>query len=108
MGSMPPPISSTRRKNRSRYRSLHAREVLAGFRKGIPDDVLALLDPLPHLPIARESANRAALLRQQYAWKSPDAFQAALALQHDCKLVTRNTNDFDPRRHGFVMVPYRI
>nr|VFJ67233.1 MAG: hypothetical protein BECKFW1821C_GA0114237_101142 [Candidatus Kentron sp. FW] len=82
-------------------------EVLTGFGDDIPRDVFALLDALPHLPIERETADHAALLRQRYHWKLPDAFQAALALQYDCKLVTRNTKDFDPERHGFVIVPYR-
>ena len=40
--------------------------------------------------------------------KLPDAFQAALALHHKIQLTTRNTKDFDRRKHKFVEVPYTL
>ena len=58
--------------------------------------------------IDRETAARAARLRRQYRWKLPDALQAALAQQHGLRLATRNTKDFDPAQHAFVVVPYRL
>lgn len=81
-------------------------EVLTGFQPDVPADVLRLLDAIPLLPIGRETADLAAQLRHQHRWKLPDAFQAALAIQHDCTLFTRNTKDFDPGRHAFVSAPY--
>lgn len=51
-------------------------------------------------------ADLAASLRQTYHWKLPDAFQAAFAKHHRLKLVTRNTKDFNPSIHYFVVVPY--
>jgi predicted nucleic acid-binding protein len=53
-------------------------------------------------------AEKAALLRRRFGWKLPDAFQAALALQYQIRLVTRNTKDFDPRKHSFAEVPYKV
>jgi predicted nucleic acid-binding protein len=58
------------------------------------------------LSITPDIADTAADLRREHRWKLPDAFQAALALQHGLKLVTRNTKDFAPDRHDFVVVPY--
>jgi|GEM_PF-3153352 len=45
-------------------------------------------------------------LRRTRHWRLPDAFQAALALEHDLKLVTRNVKDFSKDRDLFVLVPY--
>ncbi|MEW6365547.1 MAG: PIN domain-containing protein [Acidobacteriota bacterium] len=83
-------------------------EVLAGL-----DDLAAvkaqrLLDCFPTLPIDREAADLAASLRRSHHWRLPDAFQAALALRHGLLLVTRNTKDFPPSKHRFVLVPYRL
>lgn len=86
-------------------------EVLTGID---PDDeaalgpARALLDRFPTLPIDREVADRAAALRHRHGWRLPDALQAAVALEHGLKLVTRDADDFPPERHGFVMVPYRL
>lgn len=67
----------------------------------------ALLDRFPTLVIDREIADRAAILRREHGWKLPDAFQAALALYHGLRLVTRD-DDFPPERHDFVLIPYRL
>ncbi len=83
-------------------------EVLVGFNPETPIHVIKLLDQFPLLGIDRETADLTAQLRQKYRWKLPDAFQAALAKQHDCRLATRNTKDFDPERHDFIIVPYQI
>jgi len=37
--------------------------------------------------------------------KVSDALQAAAAIHHGLRLATRNTKDFPPRRHEFVVVP---
>jgi predicted nucleic acid-binding protein len=51
-------------------------------------------------------ADLAARLRREHRWKMPDALQASLAHYHGLSLVTRNTRDFPPDRHPFVVVPY--
>jgi predicted nucleic acid-binding protein len=81
-------------------------EVLAGVVSGGQDAVTRLLDSYPTLSLDREAADQAAELRRKYRWRLPDAFQAALAAIHGLKLATRNTRDFPPARHGFVIVPY--
>lgn len=83
-------------------------EVLAGADDAHRPIVTALLDSFPTLPIHAQDADLAASLRTQHRWKLPDAFQAALALRHGLTLATRNTRDFDPDLHPFVLVPYRL
>lgn len=83
-------------------------EVLAGL-SGDDEAVCArLLDHFPTLSIDRETADSAATLRRQHRLKLPDAFQAALATQHDLSLVTRDVRDLPPERFAFVSVPYSI
>lgn len=81
-------------------------EVLTGF----PPEHIALakrfLEAFSTLAIDKEAADSAAVLRREYGWKLPDAFQAALAKQHGLQLVTRNSRDFPPERHAFVLIPY--
>lgn len=81
-------------------------EILVGIEIESAETVKQLLDEYTLLPIDGTAADKAAQLRRLYGWKLPDAFQAALALNHNTKLVTRNTKDFDPKRHTFVEVPY--
>jgi hypothetical protein len=81
-------------------------EVLSGIPVSALPDVKEWLDRYPTLPIDRQTADLAAELRRKHKWKLPDAFQAALATQHGLKLATRNTRDFPPQRHPFVVVPY--
>lgn len=83
-------------------------EVLTGFELGGDDPARALLDRLPTLPIDREIADRAAALRREHGWKLPDALQAAVARYHGLRLVTRDTDDFPPERHDFVLIPYGL
>lgn len=80
-------------------------EVLTGF-DADARDAKELLDEFPLLEITKPVADLAASLRREHGWKLPDAFQAALAQHHGLKLATRNTKDFPPTRHGFVVVPY--
>ncbi|MBK6580422.1 MAG: PIN domain-containing protein, partial [Sandaracinaceae bacterium] len=53
-------------------------------------------------------ADLAAALRREHRWKLPDALQAAAARQHGLRLATRNTKDFPPAKHAFVVVPYTL
>jgi predicted nucleic acid-binding protein len=81
-------------------------EVLVPYDAKQTAPILRLLDAFPALAIDAKVADCAALLRREHKWKLPDAFQAALAQQHDLKLVTRNTKDFPPEKFKFVVVPY--
>lgn len=83
-------------------------EVLAGA--GLPEiaPVKKILDAFVTLGIDRDTADSAAVLRREFGWKLPDAFQAALAKQHGLQLVTRNSRDFPVKRHDFVMIPYKL
>jgi predicted nucleic acid-binding protein len=74
-----------------------------GLRKARP-----LLLSFEMLEINTNVAEKAAALRRQYGWKLPDAFQVAITLLHDIKLCTRNTKDFNPKKHSFVEIPYYL
>jgi predicted nucleic acid-binding protein len=83
-------------------------EVLSGARPRTAARLKRLLDLFPTLDISSEIADRAAAMRRKHRWKLPDAFQAALARHHRLRLATRDTRDFKPSTHRFVMVPYTI
>jgi predicted nucleic acid-binding protein len=83
-------------------------EVLAGTKPRAVARVRRLLELFPNLAITAEIADRAAALRRKHRWKLPDAFQAALAKHHRMRLATRDTRDFRPSAHRFVIVPYTL
>jgi hypothetical protein len=83
-------------------------EVLAGFESRDLPPAMGLLDCFPILPIDAPVADLAAQLRREHRWRLPDAFQAALARYHALRLATRNTRDFPPARHPWVVVPYEL
>ena len=83
-------------------------EILVGVEPEDAPLVKALLDQFHLLIIDKPIADLAADLRKSQGWKLPDAFQAALCIYHQLKLTTRNTRDFDPRRHDFVEIPYEV
>lgn len=83
-------------------------EVLTGFDAAESQKATRFLDCFPTLGIDQAIADLAAVLRRNHRWRLPDAFQAAIARQHGLRLVTRNTRDFPPQRHRFVVVPYKI
>lgn len=83
-------------------------EILVGVSKEDRSKVLSLLDQYTIFPIDTKIADLAAELRQEYGWKLPDAFQASIALTHNLKLCTRNTKDFNPSKHIFVEIPYKL
>jgi predicted nucleic acid-binding protein len=82
-------------------------EVLVGIDETTRDAVLEFLDNWNCLEITADIADLAADLRRAHRWKLPDALQAALAEYHALALATRNTKDFDPKKHHFVRIPYR-
>lgn len=82
-------------------------EILVGCAPEEIDVIRLFLERFECLSLTQEVAETAARLRKKYHWKLPDAFQAALATNHNLLLVTRNTKDFPPRRHKFVHLPYR-
>ena len=83
-------------------------EILSGVETKDEGEVRALLNQFPVFIIDRMIADLAASLRKKNKWKLPDAFQAALCLHHGVKLITRNTRDFNPKKHPFVEIPYSL
>jgi predicted nucleic acid-binding protein len=83
-------------------------EVLTGFEQAELARPARLLMTFGFLNIEAATADLAARLRREQHWKLPDAFQAALAIEHDVQLVTRNTKDFDPEKLHYIVVPYRL
>jgi hypothetical protein len=83
-------------------------EILKGLNEERERKARPLLLIFEMLEINASVAEKAAALRRQYGWKLPDAFQVAIALLHDIKLCTRNTKDFNPKKHAFVEIPYSL
>ncbi len=83
-------------------------EILVGFEDENADKAKALLNHYEILSIDTLIAEKAAGLRRRYGWKLPDAFQAALAIQHRLTFCTRDTKDFNPKKHSFVEIPYKL
>lgn len=83
-------------------------EILVGINSEESMLAKAFLDSFKVLSITQEEADIAALLRKKHKWKLPDAFQAAIAINHKLILVTRNTKDFSPKAHRFVSIPYSL
>lgn len=83
-------------------------EILTGIQEDEQTEIIHLLDQYKLLVIDKSIADLAANLRRKYGWKLPDAFQAALAQYHKVKLITRNTKDFNPKKHDFVEIPYSL
>ena len=77
---------------------------------GLPPDewfkLEILFDRFNKLDITFRDGLTAARLRQVYRFKLPDALQAAVAIDNELALVTRNTKDFNPTLHKFIHVPY--
>jgi len=63
-------------------------EILVGFESAKIALVRAFLDQYETLPIDKTVADEAADLRHTCGWKLPDAFPAALAIQHHLKFCT--------------------
>jgi predicted nucleic acid-binding protein len=83
-------------------------EVLVGAREHDIAAITRLLDALPTLGIDREAADSAATLRREHNLRLPDAFQAALAIQHGLRLATRDTRHLSQEVFPFVLVPYEL
>ena len=83
-------------------------EVLTGFDPVGEVQTKAFLNFFRTHALTEEDADLAASLRREHRWKLPDALQAAVAINRQLTLVTRNSKDFDPARHTFVVIPYRL
>ncbi len=83
-------------------------EILVGFEDESAEEAKSLLNHYEILSIDTLIAEKTAELRRRYGWKLPDTFQATLAIHHRLKFCTRNTKDFNPRKHTFVEVPYKL
>jgi predicted nucleic acid-binding protein len=84
-------------------------EILVGLESGQGvEKAKSLLDQFTLLTIDKATADKAAELRRKFGWKLPDAFQAAIATNRGIILMTRNTKDFNPKKHTFVKIPYHL
>lgn len=84
-------------------------EFLAGFDDPEEQNNFNLfVDRCLYFSIVKTTAQIAANLKRQYRWKLPDAYQAAIAVEHKMTLLTRNTKDFNPSIHKFVKIPYKL
>jgi predicted nucleic acid-binding protein len=83
-------------------------EVLCGGTEAETLAAYELCEQFECLPLTKDVATGAAELRKRNGWKLPDALQAAAALRSGLKLVTRNSRDFDEKRHPFILIPYRL
>jgi predicted nucleic acid-binding protein len=83
-------------------------EILVVFDKEGGLKAKGLLDQFQLLPIDGPVAEKAAELRRRFGWKLPDALQAARAIRHNIFLTTRNIRDFDPKKHPFIEIPYKL
>ena len=83
-------------------------EVLTGFDPVGEVQAKAFLSLFPIHNLTEENADLAAGLRREHRWKLPDALQAAVAINRQLTLATRNSKDFDPARHAFVSIPYQL
>ena len=92
----------------ARVSAITRAEVLTGLAGTARQGAVRFLDCFVFLPIDRAVADLAADLRRSHHWKLPDALQAAVAQHHGLRLATRNTGDFNPKRHTFVAVPYEL
>ena len=83
-------------------------EVMAGFDTAGREQAVRFLDQFSVINIDTKIADFAADLRRLHRWKLPDAIQAAVALSENLQFATRNTKDFAPEVHSFVIVPYQL
>ncbi|MDP4029338.1 MAG: PIN domain-containing protein [Gallionella sp.] len=83
-------------------------EVLTGFDPVGEVQAKAFLNLFPLHVLTEEDADLAATLRREHRWKLPDALQAAVAINRNLTLATRNSKDFDSTRHSFVTIPYLL
>lgn len=83
-------------------------EILTGLNEEEEGLVKSLLDQYNLIIVDKIIADFAAKLRREHGWKLPDAIQAAISIHHKIKLVTRNTKDFDPKKHDFIVIPYAL
>ena len=84
-------------------------EVLAGFEDPQQEHNFDLLrERLLYFSIELSTARMAADLKRNHHWKLPDAYQAAIAIEHKMTLLTRDTKDFNPSEHKFVKIPYKL
>ena len=84
-------------------------EVLSGCHDELEwEKAFFVLNEFSSIPFDLNDFMAAAKLRLIHHFKLPDALQAALAINHQLTLITRNTKDFDPKIHKFVKIPYHL
>jgi predicted nucleic acid-binding protein len=70
--------------------------------------IQAFLDEFSCLPVTVDEADLAAVLRNKHRIKLPDAFQAALAMNEDLTLITRDESDFKKIPDLNFKIPYKV
>ena len=84
-------------------------EALVGIDDHLQKESLeSMIENFFYFSIEKSTAQIAADLKRKYRWKLPDAYQAAIAIEHKMTLLTRNTKDFNPSVHKFVKIPYKL
>ncbi len=82
-------------------------EILVGTSEENKLKIKSWLNSFECIDIDKNIADLAALYRNKYKIKLPDAFQITIAFENNLILVTRNTKDFN-KGMGFVEIPYEI
>lgn len=94
------------------YVSLVSYMEVVGYKFDNPTEELftnALFNSLHRLPVTQSIADLVINYRKLRKIKLPDAIIMATARAYDCKLVTRNVDDFEALDNGVVIInPFTI
>lgn len=102
-------VSAHRRSENLQTTAITCFELLSGARGTAGDHARRLVETIPVLPLDRESAARAAQVRQEleglgFSIGMADSLIAGIALAHDFPLFTRNRKHFE-KIEGLSLVP---
>jgi tRNA(fMet)-specific endonuclease VapC len=102
-------ISSYRRSDNLQTTAITCFELLSGARGSAGDRARRLVETIPVLPLDRESAARAAQVRQDlegygFSIGMADSLIAGIALANNLPLLTRNRKHFE-KIEGLSLVP---
>jgi predicted nucleic acid-binding protein len=82
-------------------------EVLTGYEANSREEA-GLLEQFPLLEITKPIADLATTCVVSTTGSRLTHFKPRSRTHHGLRLVTRNTRDFSPQRHDFVVVPYTL
>jgi predicted nucleic acid-binding protein len=81
---------------------------LPGLKDEEENKILELLKPFPEISVDSKIIDRAIRVRKAKRIKVPDAIIAATALEKECSLITRNTEDFKGIADLVVIDPHGL